>query len=156
MADGSLVDLVVELSEEVTASELNETVRAEAAGRFSGIVQYTEAPVVSSDIIGNPHSSVFDAGGTEVLGSNLVKVLAWYDNEWGYSNRGGRPYRALGKTGRLTRRTGGLRRWSASLETKSSNWERFLTSYTSVQYAPILAIRESPVFQYARGSGFSQ
>lgn len=87
VADGSIVDLVVELSEEVTAEEINETVRAEAAGRFSGIVEYTEAPVVSSDIIGNPHSSVFDAGGTAVLGANLVKVLAWYDNEWGYSNR---------------------------------------------------------------------
>ncbi|MCE2528118.1 MAG: type I glyceraldehyde-3-phosphate dehydrogenase [Actinomycetia bacterium] len=87
VADGSIVDLVVELSEEVTAQQVNEAVRAEAAGRFAGIVQYTEAPVVSSDIIGNPHSSVFDAGGTAVLGANLVKVLAWYDNEWGYSNR---------------------------------------------------------------------
>ena len=87
VADGSIVDLVVELSEEVTARQVNEAVRAEAAGRFAGIVQYTEAPVVSSDIIGNPHSSVFDAGGTAVLGANLVKVLAWYDNEWGYSNR---------------------------------------------------------------------
>ncbi len=87
VADGSIVDLVVELSEEVTVEEINETVREEAAGPYRGIVEYTEAPVVSSDIIGNPHSSVFDAGGTEVLGSNLVKVLAWYDNEWGYSNR---------------------------------------------------------------------
>ena len=87
VADGSLVDLVVELKEEVTVEEINETVREAAAGPLSGIVQYTEAPVVSSDIIGNPHSSVFDAGGTAVLGSNLVKVLAWYDNEWGYSNR---------------------------------------------------------------------
>ena len=96
VADGSIVDLVVELSEEVTAQQVNEAVRAEAAGRFAGIVQYTEAPVVSSDIIGNPHSSVFDAGGTAVLGANLVKVLAWYDNEWGY-HMGGRPYRTLGQ-----------------------------------------------------------
>ncbi len=87
VADGSIVDLVVELSADVTAEELNDTVRAEAAGRFAGIVEYTEAPVVSSDIIGNPHSTVFDSGGTEVLGANLARTLAWYDNEWGYSNR---------------------------------------------------------------------
>lgn len=87
VADGSLVDLIVELSEEVTAEDVNNTVRVAAEGAFAGIVEYTEAPVVSSDIIGNPHSSIFDSGGTEVLGGNLVKVLAWYDNEWGYSNR---------------------------------------------------------------------
>ena len=87
VADGSIVDLVVELSTEVTAEELNDTVRAAAAGRFAGIVEYTEAPVVSSDIIGNPHSTVFDSGATDVLGGNLVRTLSWYDNEWGYSNR---------------------------------------------------------------------
>lgn len=87
VADGSIVDLVVELSAEVTAEELNDTVRAEAAGRFAGIVEYTEVPVVSSDIIGNPHSTVFDSGATDVLGGNLVRTLSWYDNEWGYSNR---------------------------------------------------------------------
>ena len=87
VADGSIVDLVVELDREVTAEEVNAAVRESADGPLSGIVQYTEAPVVSSDIIGNPHSTVFDAGATTVLGSNLVKVLAWYDNEWGYSNR---------------------------------------------------------------------
>ena len=87
VADGSIVDLVVELDETVTADRLNRTVREAAAGAFAGIVEYTEAPVVSSDIIGNPHSSIFDAGGTAVLGANLAKVLAWYDNEWGYSNR---------------------------------------------------------------------
>ena len=87
VADGSIVDLVVELSTEVTAAELNDTVRTEAAGRFAGIVEYTEAPVVSSDIIGNPHSTVFDSGATDVLGGNLVRTLSWYDNEWGYSNR---------------------------------------------------------------------
>ncbi len=87
VADGSIVDLVVELSGKVTVEELNETVRAAAAGPFAGIVEFTEAPVVSSDIIGNPHSSIFDAGATDVLGLNLVKTLAWYDNEWGYSNR---------------------------------------------------------------------
>ncbi len=87
VADGSIVDLVVQLDEAITAEGLNETVRIAAAGPFAGIVEYTEAPVVSSDIIGNPHSSIFDAGGTAVLGANLAKVLAWYDNEWGYSNR---------------------------------------------------------------------
>lgn len=87
VADGSIVDLVVELEEPITAAGLNRTVQEAADGPFSGIVEYTEAPVVSSDIIGNPHSSVFDAGGTAVLGANLAKVLAWYDNEWGYSNR---------------------------------------------------------------------
>jgi glyceraldehyde 3-phosphate dehydrogenase len=54
---------------------------------MKGIIQYSDDPLVSTDIIGNPHSSIFDAGGTQVLGGNLVKVLAWYDNEWGYSNR---------------------------------------------------------------------
>ena len=87
VADGSIVDLVVQLDEPVTAGGINETVRKATAGPFAGIVEYTEAPVVSSDIIGNPHSSIFDAGGTAVLGANLAKVLAWYDNEWGYSNR---------------------------------------------------------------------
>ncbi len=87
VADGSIVDLVVQLDEPITADGLNQTVQQAAASPFAGIVEYTEAPVVSSDIIGNPHSSVFDAGGTAVLGPNLAKVLAWYDNEWGYSNR---------------------------------------------------------------------
>ena len=63
----------MELSEEVTVEEPNETVRVAAAGPFSGIVEYTEAPVVSSDIIGDPHSRIFDAGATDVLGANLVK-----------------------------------------------------------------------------------
>ena len=54
---------------------------------MKGILEYSEDPIVSSDIIGNPHSSIFDAAGTQVLGGKLVKVLAWYDNEWGYSNR---------------------------------------------------------------------
>ncbi|MDH5294987.1 MAG: type I glyceraldehyde-3-phosphate dehydrogenase, partial [Acidimicrobiia bacterium] len=56
-------------------------------GDLKGILQYSEDPLVSTDIIGNPHSSIFDAGSTRVLGGNLVKVLSWYDNEWGYSNR---------------------------------------------------------------------
>ncbi len=85
--DGSTVDLVVELERDVTADEVNAAVRAAAEGPMKGIVQYSEEPLVSTDIIGNPHSSIFDAGATRVLGGNLVKVLSWYDNEWGYSNR---------------------------------------------------------------------
>ncbi len=85
--DGSTVDLVVELDREVTVEEVNAAVKAAADGEMAGILEYTEEPIVSTDIIGNPHSSIFDAGGTRVLGGNLVKVMSWYDNEWGYSNR---------------------------------------------------------------------
>ncbi|MFO7293224.1 MAG: type I glyceraldehyde-3-phosphate dehydrogenase [Acidimicrobiia bacterium] len=85
--DGSTVDLVVELEREVTVEEINDAIRRAAEGPMKGILEYSEDPIVSSDIIGNPHSSIFDAAGTQVLGGNLVKVLAWYDNEWGYSNR---------------------------------------------------------------------
>jgi glyceraldehyde 3-phosphate dehydrogenase len=85
--DGSTVDLVVELDRDVTVEEVNAAVRAAAEGPMAGIMQYVEDPIVSTDIIGNPHSSIFDAGGTQVLGGNLVKVMSWYDNEWGYSNR---------------------------------------------------------------------
>ncbi|MFQ5947807.1 MAG: type I glyceraldehyde-3-phosphate dehydrogenase [Acidimicrobiia bacterium] len=87
VADGSTVDLVVELEQDVTVEEVNAAVREAAGGDFAGIVQYSEAPLVSGDIIGNPHSCIFDAPLTRVLNGNLVKVLAWYDNEWGYSNR---------------------------------------------------------------------
>jgi len=85
--DGSTVDLVVELDRDVTVEEVNAAVRAAAEGPMIGIMEYVEDPIVSTDIIGNPHSSIFDAGGTQVLGGNLVKVMSWYDNEWGYSNR---------------------------------------------------------------------
>jgi glyceraldehyde 3-phosphate dehydrogenase len=85
--DGSTVDLVVELDRDVSVEEVNAAVREAAQGDLSGVLQYTEDPIVSTDIIGNPHSSIFDAGATKVLGGNLVKVLSWYDNEWGYSNR---------------------------------------------------------------------
>ncbi len=85
--DGSTVDLVVELGRDVTVEEVNTAVREAAEGPMAGIIQYSEDPLVSTDIIGNPHSSIFDAGSTQVLGGNLVKVLSWYDNEWGYSNR---------------------------------------------------------------------
>ena len=85
--DGSTVDFVVELSKNVTVEEVNAAVKAAADGRMAGILEYTEDPIVSTDIIGNPHSSIFDAAGTQVLGGNLVRVMSWYDNEWGYSNR---------------------------------------------------------------------
>ena len=85
--DGSTVDLVVELHRDVTVEEVNAAVKAAADGPLAGIIQYSEVPLVSTDIIGNPHSSIFDAASTKVLGGNLVKVLSWYDNEWGYSNR---------------------------------------------------------------------
>jgi glyceraldehyde 3-phosphate dehydrogenase len=85
--DGSTVDLVVELNTPVTVEEVNAAVARAAAGPMRKIVQYSEAPLVSTDIIGNPHSSIFDAPSTLVLGGNKVKLLAWYDNEWGYSQR---------------------------------------------------------------------
>ena len=85
--DGSTVDLVVELEKDVTVEEVNAAVKAAAEGPLAGILEFNEDAIVSTDIIGNPHSSIFDAAGTHVLGGNLVKVMSWYDNEWGYSNR---------------------------------------------------------------------
>ncbi|MBZ0265604.1 type I glyceraldehyde-3-phosphate dehydrogenase [bacterium] len=85
--DGSLVDLVVNLSRSTTVEEINTAMRAAAEGPMKGILEYTEDPIVSSDIVGNPSSSVFDASLTSVMGGNFVKVISWYDNEWGYSNR---------------------------------------------------------------------
>jgi glyceraldehyde 3-phosphate dehydrogenase len=84
--DGSIVDFVAELEREVTPEEVNAAVRTAAEGPMQGIVEYSEDPLVSSDIIGDAHSCIFDAPSTQVQG-NLVKVVAWYDNEWGYSNR---------------------------------------------------------------------
>jgi glyceraldehyde 3-phosphate dehydrogenase len=85
--DGSTVDLVVELEQDVTVEQVNAAIKAAADGPMKGILQYTEEALVSTDIIGNPHSSIFDAPSTQVLGGNTVKILTWYDNEWGYSNR---------------------------------------------------------------------
>ncbi|RMH03048.1 MAG: type I glyceraldehyde-3-phosphate dehydrogenase [Planctomycetota bacterium] len=84
---GSVVDLTAVLNREVTVAEVNAAVREAAAGPLAGILEYTEDPLVSGDVLGNPHSSVFDAASTMVLDANLVKVVSWYDNEWGYSNR---------------------------------------------------------------------
>jgi glyceraldehyde 3-phosphate dehydrogenase len=85
--DGSIVDLVCRLGARPSAPEINAAVRAAAAGPLARIVEYSEVPLVSSDIIGNPHSSIFDALSTQSAGDGFVKVIAWYDNEWGYSNR---------------------------------------------------------------------
>jgi len=84
---GSVVDLVVQLSRPVTRDELNASIRDAAEGPLKGVLEYTEDPIVSMDVRGNSHSSVFDAGSTMVLENGLVKVIAWYDNEFGYSSR---------------------------------------------------------------------
>ncbi|MEM6336505.1 MAG: type I glyceraldehyde-3-phosphate dehydrogenase, partial [Bacteroidota bacterium] len=84
--DGSLTDFTVELAKETTAEDVNELFKNAAAGAYAGIIEYSEAPLVSSDIVGNPHSCIFDAPSTIVDGT-LVKIMGWYDNEWGYSNR---------------------------------------------------------------------
>jgi glyceraldehyde 3-phosphate dehydrogenase len=84
--DGSVTDLVCILERETTADEINEAFRKASEGRLKGILKYTEDPLVSSDIVGDPHSCVFDSLLTMAIG-NLVKAVGWYDNEWGYSNR---------------------------------------------------------------------
>ena len=84
--DGSLTDLIVLLNQETTTEEVNQIFKNEALGNLKGILEYMEDPIVSIDIIGNPHSCIFDAGLTSAKG-NLVKVVGWYDNEAGYSNR---------------------------------------------------------------------
>ena len=85
--DGSITDLTSLLKRDVTKEEVNAAMKAAADGPLKGILQYTTDPLVSSDIIGNPHSSIFMADWTLVLGGNMIKTIAWYDNEWGYSTR---------------------------------------------------------------------
>ncbi|MEO5617315.1 MAG: type I glyceraldehyde-3-phosphate dehydrogenase [Candidatus Eisenbacteria bacterium] len=85
--DGSLVDLVVRLQKPVTRDHVNAAMRTAADGKMKGILEYAEDPIVSTDVIGNPASSVFDSLSTVVMQGHLVKVLSWYDNEWGFSNR---------------------------------------------------------------------
>jgi glyceraldehyde 3-phosphate dehydrogenase len=85
--DGSIVDLVVELDRDTTAEEINAAMKKAAEGEMKGILEYTDEPIVSSDIIGNPASSIFDSSLTKVINGNLAKVVSWYDNEWGYSAR---------------------------------------------------------------------
>ena len=83
---GSATDLTVELAKEATAAEINAAMKAAANGPLKGFLTYTEDPIVSSDIVTDPSSCIFDAGLTKVIG-NQVKIVGWYDNEWGYSNR---------------------------------------------------------------------
>ena len=85
--DGSVVDLVVEMEKPLTKEEVNAAIKAAAEGPLKGILQYTEDEIVSVDVIGNPHSSIFDAKCTSVMDGNFLKIISWYDNEWGYSNR---------------------------------------------------------------------
>ncbi len=86
--DGSIVDLALVLREETTAEQINEALRdAAKANRLKNILKFSTDPIVSSDIVGDPHSSIFDSPWTKVVDGNFAKVLSWYDNEWGYSNR---------------------------------------------------------------------
>ncbi|MCI0469666.1 MAG: type I glyceraldehyde-3-phosphate dehydrogenase [Nitrospirae bacterium] len=83
----SVVDLVAELNKDVTAEEVNAAMKKWADGAMKGILEYMDIPLVSVDFNGNPHSSIFDATLTKVMEKRMVKVIAWYDNEWGYSSR---------------------------------------------------------------------
>ncbi len=90
VADGSVVDLVATLKTKVTAAEVNAALKSAAEGKMRGIMEYSEDPLVSSDIIGNQHSSIIDSLSTMTMpadGGNMVKVVSWYDNEWGYASR---------------------------------------------------------------------
>ncbi len=84
---GSIVDLTVKLEKDPSVEEVNAAMKAASQGPMKGILEYTEEPIVSVDVIGNPHSSIFDAKSTMKLGTGFFKLLSWYDNEWGYSNR---------------------------------------------------------------------
>ena len=86
--DGSVTDFVAVLKKKATIDEINAAFKKAAAqGPMKDILEYTEDPIVSTDIIGNPHSCIFDATATMVIADNMVKIVGWYDNEWGYSNR---------------------------------------------------------------------
>jgi glyceraldehyde 3-phosphate dehydrogenase len=87
VATGSLVDLTFVASRDTSVEEINGAISDAAEGPLAGILAYTEDPIVSTDIIKDPHSSIFDAGQTIVMGGSFVKIFSWYDNEWGYSNR---------------------------------------------------------------------
>jgi len=89
VADVSVVDLVAQLGKEVSKEEMDKAFKEASETYLKGVLEYVDEPIVSSDIIGNPHSSIYDAQASMVLGgkSNKVKVIAWYDNEWGFSNR---------------------------------------------------------------------
>lgn len=85
--DGSVVDLVVELQKDTTVDEINAAMKKNADGPMKGFLQYTEDPIVSIDVVGNPYSSVFDSQLTMMIGPRMAKIISWYDNEWGYSCR---------------------------------------------------------------------
>jgi glyceraldehyde 3-phosphate dehydrogenase len=87
VATGSVVDLVCDVSRETSVEEVNGAMKEAADGPLEGILSYTEDPIVSTDVVRDPHSSIFDAGQTMVIEGTLVKAVSWYDNEWGYSNR---------------------------------------------------------------------
>ncbi len=87
VATGSVVDLVAQVGKETSKEEINAAMKEAAAGPLNGILSYTEDPIVSTDIVKDPHSSIFDAGQTMVMEGTMVKAVSWYDNEWGYSNR---------------------------------------------------------------------
>jgi len=87
IADGSLIDVTVATGKPVSVASINAAMKEAAEGPLRGILQYTEDPIVSQDVVGNPHSAVFDAPLTMVSGDRIAKVFAWYDNEWGFSNR---------------------------------------------------------------------
>ena len=84
---GSLVDFTASVNRDTSVEAVNELFAEAASDGMLGIIQYSDAPLVSTDIIGNAHSAIFDAPMTRVLGKRFVKVLAWYDNEWGFSSR---------------------------------------------------------------------
>jgi glyceraldehyde 3-phosphate dehydrogenase len=89
VSDGSIADMVLKLKKDVTKEELNKVLKDASETVLKGVMEYTEEPIVSTDIIGDPHSSIVDGQSTMVLGnkSNIVKVLSWYDNEWSFACR---------------------------------------------------------------------
>ncbi len=87
VANGSVTDLVASVKKNVSIEEINNVIKAASENELKGILEYCEDPIVSSDIIDNAHSCIFDSLSTYVIGDNLIKVIGWYDNEWGYSNR---------------------------------------------------------------------
>ena len=87
VSDGSIVDLVAEVGKDVSVDDINAAMKKAADGEMKGVLEYCEDPIVSIDVVGNPHSSVFDSLSTGVMDGNFVKVFSWYDNEWGYSCR---------------------------------------------------------------------
>jgi glyceraldehyde 3-phosphate dehydrogenase len=84
---GSIVDLVAQIEKDADIEQINAAMKKAAAGPMKGILQYCEDPIVSTDVISNPYSSIFDSLATMIVGKRLVKLVSWYDNEWGYSNR---------------------------------------------------------------------